>query len=86
MHWRTTNSALRMRVQTRSHDEEPEVAAALNLGWLAAGLLGLALVSGCGSKDAEDLRMASTPSEAAGQLDAAFSAAPAKVLLDAADA
>ena len=86
MHWRTTNSALRMRARTRSHDEGPEVAAALNLGWLAAGLLGLALVSGCGSKDAEDLRMAATPSEAAGQLDSAFSSAPAEFRRAAEDA
>ena len=45
--------------------------------WLAA-VLGIAIgtVIGCSRKDAEDLRQATTPSEAASQLDSAFASAP----------
>lgn len=49
-------------------------------------LLGVLVSSGCGRKDGGDAGMASTPAQAAGQLETAFSGAPAEYRKAASDA
>lgn len=49
------------------------------MNWLTIGMLlfAMTVTVGCGRKGADDSKVATTPTEAAGQLDGAFASAPA---------